>query len=199
MIATTNLIDSNHRFPDVNVWMDAVRRWGIGEGFRICFNTYHFTKTHPHPTLERAVQRGYAYCSFKTPETKSNTSIKTTCTWRVEFTFDRQSVDYYVRQNCCSKHNHVVQNPHYSAGGLQEISLESYLSAEECSKIASFARYNIELFKVLDVQLSKCFRMMNSLTGKRNHGRDISWKNLQFQASLSNSKKSQNCFLWQRS
>jgi hypothetical protein len=136
------------------------RCFAKSQGFTIALNSHPFPKLHPHPLLgadSKAIQRGKLYCSFKDAGCKTEQRIiRSTCTWFVQFTFDRNSLDYYITKSCL-EHNHEIQSTkEVVAGGLLLVNLSSELLESERSMINQLSRYNLPTFKVMCTRLTKC-------------------------------------------
>jgi hypothetical protein len=145
------MVEGNH-FSSSEEIAEACRSFAKSRGFTVAFNTHPFLKQYPHPILGsegKAIQRVKLYCNFKDPDfKKQNKGVRSTCCWFVQFSFDRQSLDY-----CISKmrleHNHDIINPGVRiADGLQQITLDSGFNESERSMVYTLARYNLPLFKV---------------------------------------------------
>ena len=131
--------------------LDAARRFARSNGFIVACNPHFFTNSHPHPVHgvgSKIWQRGRIYCTFKDGSNKSSQTVKTTCTWYIAFTFDRDKTDYFIKQSSL-EHNHDL-NVQLSTkpGELQEITLDANLEDGEREMIHSLARYALPLFKV---------------------------------------------------
>ena len=128
------------------------RSYAKAKGFAIATNPHSFSKEYPHPVLgsdSAAIQRCKMYCSFKDPVIKKqNKRVRTTCTWFVQYSFDRAALDYYITK-VCLEHNHQLEptNP-VVAGRLIHVKLAKELLEPERLMILQFSRYNLPLFKV---------------------------------------------------
>jgi len=128
------------------------RSYAKAKGFAIATNPHAFSKEYPHPVLgsdSAAIQRCKMYCSFKDPVIKKqNKRVRTTCTWFVQYSFDRAALDYYITK-VCLEHNHQLEptNP-VVAGRLIHVKLAKELLEPERLMILQFSRYNLPLFKV---------------------------------------------------
>ena len=128
------------------------RSYAKAKGFAIATNPHAFSKEYPHPILGSdsvAIQRCKMYCSFKDPVIKKqNKGVRTTCTWFVQYSFDRAALDYCITK-VCLEHNHQLEptNP-VVAGRLIHVKLAKELLEPERLMILQFSRYNLPLFKV---------------------------------------------------
>ncbi|MEN9638166.1 MAG: hypothetical protein RLZZ262_34, partial [Bacteroidota bacterium] len=118
---------------------------------------------HPIHGLDNKIwHRGRIYCNYKDPVIwQSNKNLKTTCTWNLQFTFDRNKLDYFIKE-CCLDHNHVVINSTSTAEGLREITLMADMDQKEKDTILSLARYSLPLFKVSIFEFQSDFILSNS-------------------------------------
>ena len=98
----------------------------------------------------RVVQRGKYYCSFKATESKSNASLKSTCTWKVPFTFDRDEMAYTIKSPCYV-HNHSINDPNVSASGLTTISSLKHLLPSKIQLILSLSKFKLDLSKLREI------------------------------------------------
>lgn len=120
------------------------------EGFKSSTSPHCFPKSNPHPSFPddtKLIQRGRVYCNHKDSSSKKIRSCKTTCTWSISYTFDRQSLDYYITKLCLD-HNHSIDDPNIKAGMLKHIHLESQLLPTEMSELFSLSKYSMPFYKV---------------------------------------------------
>ena len=151
------LTGSGNRFICPVVFLEGVRSFARSSGFAVSCNAHKFLPTNPHPVHgpdSSIWQRGSIFCNFKHTESNKNLKrvlqIKSTCTWKIKFSFDRSSMDYLVT-SFCEEHNHDVLNLLASPSDgekLNEITLDSFLTNQERNQMYDLAKYNIPLFKV---------------------------------------------------
>ncbi|KAG9412981.1 hypothetical protein AC1031_016002 [Aphanomyces cochlioides] len=113
----------------------------VRQGFICSRNTKMF---HAQPAKElfnlgadvKIVQRGYFYCAYKDAKAKHDATIKTTCRWRVPFTYDRVKRKYFIKSELYeASHNHV----HGLTKEESPINREKKLQQSEIDQITSLA------------------------------------------------------------
>jgi hypothetical protein len=98
----------------------------------------------------RVIQRGKYYCNFKDPISRSNSAVRTTCTWNVPFTFDRDNMEYCIKSPCYD-HNHNIDDPNVEINGRQTISTVKQLRSSELQLILALSRYKLDVSKIREM------------------------------------------------
>ncbi|KAF0697261.1 Aste57867_12033 [Aphanomyces stellatus] len=140
--------DTFATFQELHVHMKDL---SVKHGFVCSRNTKTF---HPQSARElfgtaKAVQRGFFYCAHKNDKNKNNQNVKTTCKWRVPFTFDREKRLFYIKEELYEViHNHplghsAVDEAATPRAAAPPINREKLLYQTEIDQIAQLAREHV--------------------------------------------------------
>ena len=82
------------------------------------------------------------------PRSRAAKRARQNCTWFINFTFDREKDNYFVK-NCCLERNHGLNfNSSTVSGGFEEITLDANLEDKERESINSLSFFSLPLFNI---------------------------------------------------